>query len=101
MKRRSLVAAATIGVMLLLVLGIKAEAAELKVLSAFGMQSVMGDLGLKFERATGHTLAISFATEDATVKRAQDGETADVVMALRPGIDGLVKHGKAAADNVT
>jgi molybdate transport system substrate-binding protein len=101
MKRRSLVAAATIGVMLLLVLGIKAEAAELKVLSAFGMQSVMEDLGLKFERATGHTLAISFATGDATVKRAQDGETADVVIALRQGIDGLVKHGKAAADNVT
>ena len=38
----SIVAAANIGFMFLLVLGIKAEAAELKVLSAFGMQSVMG-----------------------------------------------------------
>ena len=87
--------------MILLVLGIKAEAAELKVLSAFGMQSVMEDLGPKFERATGHRLAISFATGGATVKRAQDGETADVVIALRQGIDSLVKNGKAAADNVT
>ena len=101
MKIRALVAAANIGFMFLLVLGIKAEAAELKVLSAFGMQSVMEDLGPKFERATGHTLAISFATGGATVKRAQDGETADVVIALRQGIDGLVKDGKAAADNVT
>ena len=101
MKIRSLVAAANIGFMFLLVLGIKAEAAELKVLSAFGMQSVLEDLGPKFERATGHTLAISFATGGATVKRAQDGETADVVIALRQGIDGLVKDGKAAADNVT
>jgi molybdate transport system substrate-binding protein len=101
MKRRSLVAAANIGVMFLLVLGIKAEAAELKVLSAFGMQSVLEDLGPKFERATGHKLAISFATGGATVKRAQDGETADVVIALRQGIDGLVKDGKAIADNVT
>ena len=42
MKIRSLVAAANIGFMFLLVLGIKAEAAEVKVLSAFGMQSVMG-----------------------------------------------------------
>ena len=100
MKMRSLVATA-IGLMFLLVLGIKAEAAELKVLSAFGMQSVMDDLGPKFERATGHTLAISFATGGATVKRAQDGETADVVIALRQGIDGLVKDGKAIADNVT
>ena len=101
MKIRSLVAAANIGCMFLLVLGIKAEAAELTVLSAFGMQSVMEDLGPKFERATGHKLAISFATGGATVKRAQDGETADVVIALRQGIDGLVKDGKAAADNVT
>jgi len=101
MKIRSLVAAANIGFMFLLMLGIKAEAAELKVLSAFGMQSVMEDLGPKFERATGHKLAISFATGGATVKRAQDGESADVVIALRQGIDSLVKNGKAAADNVT
>ena len=101
MKIRSIVAAASIGLMFLLVLGIKAEAAELKVLSAFGMQSVMEDLGPKFERATGHKLAISFATGGATVKRAQDGESADVVIALRQGIDSLVKNSKAAADNVT
>ena len=43
MKTRSLVAAANIGVMFLLTLGIKAEAAELKVLSAIGMQSVAAD----------------------------------------------------------
>jgi len=101
MKIRSIVAAVSIGLTFLLVLGIKAEAAELKVLSAFGMQSVMEDLGPKFERATGHKLAISFATGGATVKRAQDGESADVVIALRQGIDSLVKNGKAAADNVT
>jgi len=87
--------------MFLLMLGIKAEAAELKVLSAIGMQSVLGDLGPKFERATGHKLAISFATAGAAVKRAQGGEAADVVIATRQGIDGLVKNGKAAANNVT
>jgi molybdate transport system substrate-binding protein len=101
MKKRSLVAAANIGFMFLLVLGIKAEAAELKVLSAIGMQSVLEDLRPKFERATGHKLAISFATAGAAVKRAQGGEAADVVIATRQGIDGLVKNGKAAAGNVT
>lgn len=101
MKIRSLVAAANIGFMFLLVLGIKAEAAELKVLSAIGMQSVLEDLRPKFERATGHKLAISFATAGAAVKRAQGGEAADVVIATRQGIDGLVKNGKAAAGNVT
>ena len=100
MKIRSLVAAANIGCMFLLVLGIKAEAAELKVLSAPAMQTVMEDLGPKFERATGHTLAISFATGGATVKRAQDDETADVVITLGQGIDTLVKDGKVPAGNV-
>jgi molybdate transport system substrate-binding protein len=101
MKRRALVAAANIGVMFLLVLGIKAEAAALTVLSAFGMQSVLDDLGPQFERATGHKLTISFATGGATVKRVQGGEAADVVITLRQGIDTLVKDGKAPAGNVT
>jgi molybdate transport system substrate-binding protein len=101
MKIRSFVAAANIGVMFLLVLGIKAEAAELKVLSAFGMQSVLEDLGPKFERATGHKLTLAFATGGATVKRVQDGEAADVVITVRPGIDSLVKDGKAPAGSMT
>jgi molybdate transport system substrate-binding protein len=101
MKIRSFVAAANIGVMFLLVLGIKAEAAERKVLSAFGMQSVLEDLGPKFERATGHKLTLAFATGGATVKRVQDGEAADVVITLRPGIDTLVKDGKAPAGSMT
>jgi molybdate transport system substrate-binding protein len=101
MKRRLLVAAANIGVMFLLVLGIKAEAAELTVLSALGMQGVMEDLGPKFEHATGHKLAISFATLGEAVKRVQAGETADVVVIPRQGIDSLVKDGKTAPGNVT
>jgi molybdate transport system substrate-binding protein len=101
MKMRSLVATANIGFLFLPVLGSKGEAAELKMLSAFGMQSVMEDLGPKFERATGHKLAISFATGGATVKRVQDGDAADVVITLRQGIDTLVKDGKASAGNVT
>jgi len=101
MKKRSLVAAANIGFMFLLVLGIKAEAAEIKVLSAFGMQSVLEDLGPKFERATGHKLALTFATGGATVKRVQGGEVFDVVITLRQGIETLVKDGKAPAGNVT
>ena len=101
MKARSLVAAASIGFMFLLMLGMNADAAELKVLSAIGMQSFLEDLGPKFERATGHKLSISFATAGAAVKRAQGGEAADVVIATRQGIDGLVKNGKASANNVT
>jgi molybdate transport system substrate-binding protein len=64
------------------------------------MQSVLEDLGPQFERATGHQLAISFATGGGTVKRVQDGEAADVVITLQQGIDTLVKAGKAPAGSV-
>jgi len=74
---------------------------ELKVLSAIAMQTVMEDLGPKFERASGHKLAISFATMGQAVKQIQDGETADVIIIPRSGIEGFVKDGKAEAGNVT
>ncbi len=101
MKIRSLVAAANIGVMFLVGIGIAAEAAELKVMSANGIQAVMEDLGPKFERASGHKLAITFGNLGVIVKRVQGGETADVVIIPRQGIDGFVKDGKAAAGDVT
>ena len=101
MKIRSLIAVASIGFMFLLVVGIAAEAAELKVLSAIAMTPVMEDLGPKFERATGHKLAITFGTLGAAVKRVQGGETFDLVIIPQPGIDGFVKDGKASGANVT
>lgn len=103
MKIRSLllVAASSIAFIFLLVVGKPAESAEVKVLCANGMQTVMEDLAPKFERATGHKLAITFATGGATVKRAQGGEPADVVIAPQSGIGVLVKDGKVAAHAVS
>jgi molybdate transport system substrate-binding protein len=100
MKIRSLVAAANIGFMLLLVVGIEVEATELKLLSSIGLQTVMEDLGPKFERTTGHKLTITFDTTGGLIKRVQGGETADVVVIPRQGIDSFVKDGKIAPDNV-
>ena len=101
MKRRLLVAAANIGFMFLLVVGIAAEAAELKVLSALGMQAVMEDLGPKFERTAGHKLVITFAPLGGVVKRVQDGETGDVVMIPQSGIESLAKDGKVVVGTET
>jgi len=101
MKIRLLLAAANIGLMFLLVGGIAAEAAEIKVLSHRGIQPVMEDLGPKFERATGYKLSITFGPAGGVVKLVQSGETADVVITSRQEIDGFMKDGKAVADNVT
>lgn len=101
MKRRSLVAAANIGFMFVFVMSLAAQAAELKVLSAIGMRLVMEDLGPKFEQATGHKLAISFAAGGVVVERVQGGETADVVLLPRPALERLMRDGKLVAGSET
>jgi molybdate transport system substrate-binding protein len=97
MNIRGLVTAANTGLVLLLAGSAAAEAAELKVLSAIGMKVVVEDLGPKFEQATGHTLAITFASAGAAVERVRNGETFDVVIIPRSGIDSFVNDGKARA----
>jgi molybdate transport system substrate-binding protein len=94
MKRRLLVVAAHIGFMFLLMFGIAAKAAEIKVLSALAMQPVMEDLGPKFERAAGHKLVITFAPLGGIVKLVQDGDPGDVVIIPKSGIERLAKDGK-------
>ena len=101
MMKRSLAAVASIGFVLFVMVNISAQAAELKVLSAFGMQSVLEEVGPKFEAATGHKLAVSFATGGGVVKRVQDGDAADVVITVQQGIDTLVKDDKTSARSVT
>ena len=101
MKVLSLGASTPIGIVSLLLLVNAANSADVSVLAASGIQAVVEDLGPKFERETGHKLSMTFATGGATVKRAQGGGVADVVIAPKPGIDSLVKGGKVAADNVT
>jgi molybdate transport system substrate-binding protein len=100
MKIGLLVTAVNTGFMFLHLVSAGAGAAEIKVMSTLAMQPIMEDLGPKFERATGHRLAITFTTLAVVVKRVQDGESADVVIIPQQGIDGFVKDGKAAAGSV-
>jgi len=78
-----------------------ASAAEIKVLCADGFRHAMTELKPHFERASGHKLEVSFGNLGQAMKRLQGGETADLVILPKHGIDKLVKDGKAAAGNVT
>ena len=80
MNIRSLVAAANVGVVFLLGAGIAAQAAEVRVLSSYGMRDVLVGIHAKFEAATGHTVAVNFANPRLIEKRIQDRETVDVVI---------------------
>jgi len=100
MKHSTTIVAIAISIIFLLQAEI-VDAAEVKILSALGVKEVMNDLAPKFERATGHKLVIAFANVGAIVKRVQDGETADLIVVPRQGIDRFVRDGKTSADNVT
>jgi len=72
-----------------------AHAADLKVFSTIGVQAALEELTPKFEKESGHKLAITWATAAVLVKRVQSGETADVLVLTRQGLDTMVKEGKA------
>ena len=74
-----------------------AVAAEIKVLSTLGMKEVLDELGPRFERATGHKLAITFDSSGGVVKRIQGGQAADVAITSRQGVEGFLKDGAAPA----
>src|SRR5262249_33070942 len=78
-----------------------AHAEEIKVLGAVGMREVMLDLGPRFERATGHTLAMAFDASGVIVKRIETGETVDVIMILRSSLERLTQAGKISPGSVT
>jgi molybdate transport system substrate-binding protein len=91
MSARSITLAALFAFLTMLAQTTVAKAAEIKVLAAFGIMAVMEDLGTKFERASGHKLVMMFDGFTRVVKRVQDGETADVVVIPRQGIDVFVR----------
>ena len=86
MKMRSVVTASYIGFMCLLLVGMAAEAAEPNVLSTNGMRAIMEDLRPQFERATGHTLAITFDnTRRGGVNVSRAAKPHDVVIIAGQG----------------
>jgi molybdate transport system substrate-binding protein len=68
--------------------------AELVVFSTIGVRSAAERLFAQFDKASGHTLAVTWGTAPMLVKRIEDGDTADVVVLSRAGIVALQKQGK-------
>lgn len=75
--------------------------ADVTVMCANGMRSVMEELAPIFERRNGRKLAMSFGTVGVIVQRIEGGESADLVLIPAQGIERLVKNGKSDAGSVT
>ena len=74
--------------------------AELVVFSTIGVRSAAEQLFAQFDKAS-HKLAVTWGTAPMLVKRIEDGDTADVVVLSRAGIDALNKLGKIASGTDT
>jgi molybdate transport system substrate-binding protein len=68
--------------------------AELSVYSTIGVRSAAEELFQSFEKASKRKLAVTWGTAPMLVKRIEGGETADVLILSRAGIDQLSKQGK-------
>jgi molybdate transport system substrate-binding protein len=92
---RTLGRAATV-VFLLFTQAAVTSAAEIKVFSTVGIKGVLEELTPKFEKASGHKLAITWSTAGALAKRVQAGETPDALILIKNNIETLAKDGKVA-----
>jgi len=70
---------------------------ELTVYSSIGVRSAAEQLFRIFEKDNSCPLAITWGTAPMLVARIEAGETADVLILSRAGIDALRKKGKVAA----
>jgi molybdate transport system substrate-binding protein len=86
---------AAIAVFLLVQMAV-ADAADIKVFSTIGVQAALEELAPKFEKATGHKLAVTWATAAILVKRVQAGESADLMILTKQSLDALTTDGKAS-----
>src|SRR3984893_6268801 len=74
--------------------------AELVVFSTIGVRSAAEQLFAQFDKAS-HKLAVTRGTAPMLVKRIEGGDTVDVVVLSRAGIDALTKLGKIAPGSGT
>ena len=70
---------------------------QVKVFSTIAVQSALEALVPPFEKAEDCRLDIAWNTAPALVKRLQGGETADVLILNRAGMDAMIRDGRALA----
>jgi molybdate transport system substrate-binding protein len=88
----------SIGLTILLVVSVSAEAADIKVLSGNGARAAVSELGARFERASGHKVTIRFEVNPEVKRKIEAGESFDVAILNPPVLDDLIKQGKIVRD---
>jgi molybdate transport system substrate-binding protein len=73
------------------------NAAEIKFLCGFALASAMNEIIPEFQRTTGHTVTVSYASVGAITNRVGHGEIADVAIVSPEQSRDLEKKGKIVA----
>jgi molybdate transport system substrate-binding protein len=74
-----------------------AASADLRLLSAASMQSVLKEVGPQFERANGHRLIVQFDTMGSIDTRVRAGESPDFIIGSGQSMSGLLQAGRIDA----
>jgi len=74
-------------------------AAEVRVLSAGAMKTMVTELSESFQKETGHTVVITADTGGGLRKRVEGGEKADVLVAPDAVMDALAKSNHVVNDS--
>jgi len=77
------------------------NAVEIKVFSTRAIATVLDKVGSEFEHATGHRLNVTTDIAIRMVRRIQQGEPFDFLVATPGQIDGLIREGKIIPDTRT
>lgn len=75
--------------------------ADIKVMSAGAVRSMVAALGAEFERETGNKLDINFGTAGSLRERIKGGESADLVILSESAIAELAKLGLVVSGSCT
>ena len=74
-----------------------AFAADLKVLTTGAFKPVAADIIAQHERASGDKVAVTIASSASIMAKLKAGETPDMVILTKEGIDELIAQGKVVA----
>ncbi|MGH6725327.1 MAG: substrate-binding domain-containing protein [Pseudolabrys sp.] len=74
-------------------------AVDIKILSTHAAMDVLGELGPKFERASGHRLSFSYDPAKAVRRRIESGDAFDIAIVTRPVFDILAAACKLVAES--
>jgi molybdate transport system substrate-binding protein len=76
---------------------VAAQAAEVTFLCSNALKAVMEELAPRFEKATGHKLAVTYGSTNPLKASIEKGEAFDLTILGDAAIDDLIKQGKLDA----